>query len=560
MCICGDFNARIGNLADYIEGVDDIEARFTVDDVENDFGDRLIDLLISSNMCVLNGRLGDKGQYTCISTKGKSTVDYAFIPYEQKHFWQDFTVNVMADIISRKGIPHPEKIPDHSLLTWNLSLPNVTQTKELNSSILHKKWYNLENIPDSFMNLNSNDVVQHVETIEQMLSHVHELDDAYTGFQTFIMSEMDNHLEHKDINMKLNYTGSKSKYKPYWSTDLQELWNLAAEKEKLWLSFKGSGHQRAEHKHVYCKARKAFEKALRKAKRKYVKEEQQHLLDLSENNQTYFWKKLKNIGVVNARKSYLPTEVKDVDGNVIYEKGDALEEWKQAFESIYAEDDTSVKYDNQHLDYVTRENNTGVVAENNESPLNCEISRAEVKEAILRSKLKKAAGVDNIKAEVLKNEVCINLLHKMFNLCFSSGQVPSCWNQVIITPIPKDSSNDPLVPGNYRGIALISVTCKIYCDILNRRISTWLQDNSKLVDEQNGYRKDRNCIDHLYVLNSIINNRIKYKQNTFVGFIDLRKAFDNINHECLWYKLRKFGLQGTMFKAIQSYRIMFLML
>ena len=32
----------------------------------------------------------------------------------------------------------------------------------------------------------------------------------------------------------------------------------------------------------------------------------------------------------------------------------------------------------------------------------------------------------------------------------------------------------------------------------------------------------------------------------------MRKAFDNVNHECLWNKLHKYGIDGRMFKAIQS--------
>ena len=87
---------------------------------------------------------------------------------------------------------------------------------------------------------------------------------------------------------------------------------------------------------------------------------------------------------------------------------------------------------------------------------------------------------------------------------------------------------------------------------MNKRLTKWLEDNNILADEQNGYRKDRNCIDHLYVINTIVSRRIKDKQNTFVSFIDMKKAFDNINYECLWYKLEKSGLGGQMFQAIQS--------
>ena len=229
-----------------------------------------------------------------------------------------------------------------------------------------------------------------------------------------------------------------------------------------------------------------------------------------------------------------------------------LNEWKTAFQKIYSDGHDTATYDEEHLQYVTSQNEENAHEIVHAPSLNKEISIKEVKDAIVRAKLRKAAGIDGIKAEVLKNNASITLLHKICNLCFMTGQVPSCWNQSVISPIPKESSKNALLPGNYRGIALISVPCKIYCDILNKRMSKWLEENSELVDEQNGYRKDRNCIDQLYVLNSIIEKRIKSKQNTFVSFIDMRKAFDNVNHQCLWFKLQKCGIGGHMLKAIQS--------
>ena len=38
-----------------------------IDQTENEYGDLLLDLLIDSNMCMLNGRLGENN-FTCVST------------------------------------------------------------------------------------------------------------------------------------------------------------------------------------------------------------------------------------------------------------------------------------------------------------------------------------------------------------------------------------------------------------------------------------------------------------------------------------------------------------
>ena len=94
--------------------------------------------------------------------------------------------------------------------------------------------------------------------------------------------------------------------------------------------------------------------------------------------------------------------------------------------------------------------------------------------------------------------------------------------------------------------------CKIYADILNQRLSSWLESNSLLAEEQNGFRKERSCIDHLYSLTSIVRNRKLNRKSTFVCFTDAKKAFDCVNRDLLWYKLLQFGINGKFLDALKS--------
>ena len=90
----GDFNARVGNMQDYIdENDEDVELlnlpqNYQIDRYKrprsnqyqhkNTYGEKLIELAISSGMKILNGRtLGDfMGKYTYIGYNGISTADY----------------------------------------------------------------------------------------------------------------------------------------------------------------------------------------------------------------------------------------------------------------------------------------------------------------------------------------------------------------------------------------------------------------------------------------------------------------------------------------------------
>ena len=133
----------------------------------------------------------------------------------------------------------------------------------------------------------------------------------------------------------------------------------------------------------------------------------------------------------------------------------------------------------------------------------------EVRKSVYEAKLRKASGIDNIPAEVLRNETCIDLLFKIISYAFANGRVPNEWSKGIIKPLPK--SDDLRNPLNYRPITIISILCKIYANILNRRLLLWLENNGLLADEQNGFRKDRSCQDHIYALYSLIHNRRLHK-------------------------------------------------
>ena len=108
----------------------------------------------------------------------------------------------------------------------------------------------------------------------------------------------------------------------------------------------------------------------------------------------------------------------------------------------------------------------------------------------------KATGSGNIPIELLRNSPSRILLLDLFNMCFTNGLVPDLSRQALINHIPKSNTKDP------RGINFASVVYKLYCSILNNRLSAW-------ADEQSGFRKGKGTIDHVSSLTSIIKNRRK---------------------------------------------------
>ena len=185
----------------------------------------------------------------------------------------------------------------------------------------------------------------------------------------------------------------------------------------------------------------------------------------------------------------------------------------------------------------------------NSEILNSEISFTEVSKAIDRAKLGKAYL--EIPNDAIKNENAKILLHKFFNLCFLSGLNPSEWDYSDIKPIPKPDK-DPRDPLQNRCITILCCVAKVYSSILNRRIQTYLETNKILVQEQNGFRATRSCIDHIFVLVTVLRNRKAMGQDTFLAFVDYKKAFDSVERNCLLFKLAKIGINGKMYNAISA--------
>ena len=88
---------------------------------------------------------------------------------------------------------------------------------------------------------------------------------------------------------------------------------------------------------------------------------------------------------------------------------------------------------------------------------------------------------------------------------------------------------------------------------INLRFTKWIEQNNVVIEEQNGFRRNRFCSEHVYSLYSVINKRKQQRKSMFVYFVDAKKAFDTMQRDCLWYKLIALGIDKKIRKAVQSF-------
>jgi len=268
----------------------------------------------------------------------------------------------------------------------------------------------------------------------------------------------------------------------------------------------------------------------------------------NENDPVAFWNMIKNLGPSKSKQ--IPMSVYDEDCNLTDNVNYVKQKWKKDLEELF-QGDSGQSFNETFYETASREKSfleNQFDHDNANDGLNHNITLEETILAAKKLKNRKSVGSDGIPNEVLKQNSIAICLRNLFDFLFQTSLIPSLWRQSIIAPIPKGATKDPHVPLHYRGISLLSCVYKLYTGILNNRIVDYCESNQIVVEEQNGFRKDRNCMDHIFTLSSLINN----KKEVFTAFVDLKKAFDCVNHELILYKLLRLGMTGKIYFSIKS--------
>ena len=182
------------------------------------------------------------------------------------------------------------------------------------------------------------------------------------------------------------------------------------------------------------------------------------------------------------------------------------------------------------------------------------ITESEVRKAVKLLKLKKAAGLDRVRNEMLKcgiNQLASSLV-KLFNFIVTKGSLPDIWSTGIISPILKSGNKSD--PSNYRGIFVTSCLSKLFSSVLNLRLSNFLQDQKILNPSQIGFLRGYRTTDHIFSMRTLIDKYVinATKGKLFCCFVDFQKAFDSIWHEGLFLKLLNNKIGGSFYRLISG--------
>ena len=118
-------------------------------------------------------------------------------------------------------------------------------------------------------------------------------------------------------------------------------------------------------------------------------------------------------------------------------------------------------------------------------------------------------------------------------------------------PIPKVKI--PVHASDMRPISFIPLPGKILEHMISKRLNKFVFDNKVLSDNQHGFRKSHSTITSICtLLHNIYNNANLYK-DTYLVYLDLKKAFDTVSHKILLGKLGNISLDQKTILWFSSY-------
>ena len=119
--------------------------------------------------------------------------------------------------------------------------------------------------------------------------------------------------------------------------------------------------------------------------------------------------------------------------------------------------------------------------------------------------------------------------------------------------IPIFKADDETDTSNYTPILLLSNFNRIFEEIMFDRMREFIEKRSLLYPSQYGFRQAHSTQHAILDMVETIQTNMDKKLFSCGIFIDLKKAFDNVNHNILLDKLNYYGFCGIINQWLSSY-------
>ena len=327
----------------------------------------------------------------------------------------------------------------------------------------------------------------------------------------------------------------RAKDKPWITSGLKQ-----SIKQKHILYQKYIFHQTEENKTIYKLYKNKLRSMIRKAEADYYKES----FNSKIHSMKEMWKELGNLLNSNKTKNNNSISKLIINNEELTNNKDIANALNTHFTTIGKNlaDKVIPQENNSFKAYLT-------------DPIKCSLFlRPTNSDEIIKeiNQLKNKATID-IRVTLLKHvkQELVDGLVIIFNKSFQEGCFPEVLKLAKVIPVHKgDETTDPT---NYRPIFLLSVFDKLIEKVMLNRILKFLNKNSILYKYQFGFRKNHATTHALTEVIDYIYKSLDDGNYVFGIYIDLKKAFDTVQHQILLQKLQYYGIRGIALDWFNSY-------
>ena len=180
-------------------------------------------------------------------------------------------------------------------------------------------------------------------------------------------------------------------------------------------------------------------------------------------------------------------------------------------------------------------------------------TEVEVEKIMRNQKPKLSCGIDTINNKIVK--ICSKELAKpmtiIINKSLDEGIVPAAFKIARIIPLYKKKAADEF--GNYRPVSLLSALSKILEKVVCAQMMHFFEVSKSICDTQYGFRNKSQTTHVVQNMLNFIAENAANNQPIIATFIDLSKAFDCLQYDKLFRKMKSLGFQPHTIKWFIDY-------
>ena len=275
-----------------------------------------------------------------------------------------------------------------------------------------------------------------------------------------------------------------------------------------------------------------------------------------ETNHTESWRKIKNFLKPKGKRDYPALHL---DAKTAKTNADKVQLFAQSVERHFGIQ--SDNFDSKHFDevnqfikdnyvyfYPPEDPNDYRMDMDADHDLVADIDSDTLIRMVKFLKRGKAPGPDNIHNEVLRLGTTTSLFHHLARRFTSStqiGYIPTAWKLATLRMLLKPDKL-PSLTTSYRPISLMSSIMKLFERVIEQRLRSYLEDIGFINKYQSGFIQAMSTHDDLFRLSQSVMESFNRREHVVAVFLDVEKAFDNVWHNGLRYKIFMLDLPTKM--------------